>query len=117
MLDVPEPKDPKKLKDAIKTNLNGINIKQIKFTNNNNMLIYLYDSVQYQQLASNATIFNNKVITELRNKTKLFSVVIKGINFENIQEFKEELKQKGIVDMKEIKSAKSNSITINKVKK
>ena len=68
------------------------------------------------QLASNATIFNNKVITELRNKTKLFSVVIKGINFENIQEFKEELKQKGIVDMKEIKSAKSNSITINKVK-
>ena len=48
VIDVPELKDPKKLKNAIKTNLNGINIKQIKFTNNNNMLIYLYDTACFQ---------------------------------------------------------------------
>jgi len=47
--------NPKLLKQTIKEDLNGIEIKQIKFTKNDNMLLYLKNQYQYNQLTDENT--------------------------------------------------------------
>lgn len=106
---------PSLLKQAISQDLNGIKIKLIKFTKNNNMLLYLENLIDYQLLTSeesNATI-GGKNFTIL--KPKLYPFVLKGINYENIQEFKEELSDLNIVNLKEIKSVRFSKAVISKV--
>jgi len=68
------------LKETISEDLNGMEINQIKFTKNNNMLLYLKYQRDYNQLTcedSNATL-GGKEFTIL--KPKLYPFVIKGIN-------------------------------------
>ncbi len=58
-------------------------INQIKFTKNNNMLLYLKYHRDYDQLASedsNATLGGKEIIIL---KPKLYPFVIKGINYNN----------------------------------
>ena len=107
--------NPKQLKDAINQDLNGIEIKQIKFTKNNNMLLYLANKQDYDQLTcEEANVqFAGKSLTIL--KPKLYPFVIKGINYNNAKDQKEELSEQGVVNMKEIKSARNKDAIINKV--
>ena len=77
--------NPKLLKQAIEQDLRGIKIKQIKFTKNNNMLLFLEECYQYKQLTdenSDATLKGKKFNIL---KSKLFPFVIKSINHANIQ--------------------------------
>jgi len=103
------------LKQAISQDLNGMEINQIKFTKNNNMLLYLKYQRDYDQLASedsNATLGGKEFIIL---KPKLYPFVIKGINYNNAKVLTEELNELGIVNMKEIKSARNKDAIINKV--
>ena len=103
------------LKETISEDLNGMEINQIKFTKNNNMLLYLKYQRDYNQLTcedSNATL-GGKEFTIL--KPKLYPFVIKGINYNNAKDLTEELNELGIVNIKEIKSARNKDVIINKV--
>ena len=116
ILEAKELKDnPVRLKNEIRENLSGIDIKQIKFTKNNNMLIYLNKHSDYHQLTNeNVDVkIGGKNFTTL--KSKLYPFVVKGINYATSNEFQEELSNIGIVNSKEIKSIRFSNQTINKV--
>jgi len=108
--DAKELKDNARLfKQAISQYLNGMEINQIKFTKNNNMLLYLKYQRDYDQLTSedsNATLGGKEFIIL---KPKLYPFVIKGISYNNAKVLTEELNELGIVNMKEIKKFYHNT--------
>lgn len=107
--------NPSELRKEIKENLSGIDIKQIRFTKNNNMLIYLNKHSDYLQLTNEDmdVKIGGKNFTTL--KSKLYPFVVKGLNYATSNEFQEELASIGIVNSKEIKSIRFSNLTINKV--
>ena len=93
--------------------LKDYKINNIKVTLNNNLLVYLADDDSYVRMLSAGTIADKQIV-EVSTKDKN-CVVIKGIDFDNLQYHKEELTGLGVVDLKKIKSHKSNQI-VKKVK-
>ena len=91
-----------------------VEIQKVKFTANDNLLIFVNNEESYNKLKSKVLDYQNKKIEDILPKN--FPLVLKNMTFAEAMNFKSELACLGVLDVKEMKSFKNPSVTLKKVK-
>ena len=98
----------KKIDDEIKNK--GFlpqDIEKIKLTGAKNLLIYFKTTEKYQSFLEKKTFLNGE-IQEIRQAFDDKSIVIRGVNAEDLEEQREKLEKMGILEFKDIPSHRMN---------
>ena len=91
-----------------------INVNEIKFTNNNNLLIFPKEVSDYDKLIKLNINYKGKKIEELAPKG--IDLVLKGINFEKANRHLDFLKSEGIYGVRKITRSLHPEYKLNKIR-
>ena len=114
LIDVAELKnDQKKLKTLTESWFKDADISSMKFTQNDNLIIFPKSNSDYEILIAKNLDYNNKKFEELTPRG--FPIVL-FMSYEEAISFESDITLEGIIDIKEMKSAKNPSLKLRKCK-
>lgn len=106
-------KDIRKFNKFINDNLKDIQVRNIRKTKNGNIQIYVENNFSVNEILTNEDRFPGKL--KVQANKKLYSIVLKGLNYEQARIYKEQLEEEyGVIDMQKITSFKNKNQVVNK---